>query len=491
MRKGIVFFLLTFLACSKAPTPVKEIVLARIGPKTISVNEFIKRSEYTIRPVWCKNDDYISKKIVLNSLIAEKLLAIEAGKDSVLLRNPGVENYLKGRKEQIMRNVYQNAHGIALATVDSQFVGKVASFALRRYRVNILGAASKEKALDLVALLKNPRSVLSASLQANDSLKTMEITFQSPLSDAIIKALYFKNHLKGDLIGPVKLDGRRFVVLKIKGWTRHLMLSEQKSAQNFSDVMKRVSEIEGMDIYAAKISELMQGKSVHFNETVFKTVVNAIAPVYFRNEAKLKKAFNKKFWNKDNSKMSMDDLNGIFDRLSDKTFFKFSGKNWSVADFERAIQSHPLVFRNRKMPKQQFANQFRLAIVDLLRDKIITDEAYAEGLDKDPRVLREMDIWRDNLLALHQREKLLKKNPDAPEKSYAQVKKVFDPFINQLRKKYSNKIFINTREFEKVKLSAIDMFAIRKQEAFPVVVPEFPQLTLHNALDYGHKLEEK
>ncbi len=490
MRKGVLLFLILFWACSKIVPPEQQVVLARVGSKTISVNDFIKRSEYTIRPVWCKKDDYISKKIVLNSLIAEKLLAIEAGEDSVLLRNPQVENYLAGRKEQIMRRMYQYQHGQALVKPDSQFINQVALLAQRKYKVNILGADSKEKALEIKTYLNDPGSTLSKSLQSNDSLKSMEITFQSPLSDDVIKTLYFDYHSKGEIIGPLKLDGQRFIVLKIKGWMRHVVVSDQESRQLLNDVGKRIREIIGMDLYSRNIAELMHGKSVRFNKPVFKSVVNAIAPFYFQNEKERKEVFNKKLWNKDDSKMTLNDLNGLFDRLADETFFSFSGKKWSIADFEQAMQKHPLVFRNRKMPKSQFANQFKLAIVDMLRDKVITRQAYLEMLDKNPQVTREMNIWRDNLLALHQREKLVGEKTQASVKNYARIKSVIDPLLNTLRQKYSRQIFIDTQAFGKIKLTSIDMFALRQKEAFPVVVPEFPLLTTHNQLDYGRRMEE-
>ena len=40
----------------------KEVILARVGDKTISLNEFIRRAEYTIRPPYCKGDNNIHKK---------------------------------------------------------------------------------------------------------------------------------------------------------------------------------------------------------------------------------------------------------------------------------------------------------------------------------------------------------------------------------------------------------------------------------------------
>ena len=44
------FIGLLILRCGKKDEPIPETLIARIGDKTISQNEFIRRAEYTIRP---------------------------------------------------------------------------------------------------------------------------------------------------------------------------------------------------------------------------------------------------------------------------------------------------------------------------------------------------------------------------------------------------------------------------------------------------------
>ena len=99
-----------FVFCGKevSDQPVEKI-LVKIGDKTISVNEFIHRAEYTIRPKYCNQDNYIHKKIILNSLIAEKLLALEAAGRNELAEDVQFQDYIRGRKEQAMRQwLYYN-----------------------------------------------------------------------------------------------------------------------------------------------------------------------------------------------------------------------------------------------------------------------------------------------------------------------------------------------------------------------------------------------
>ena len=87
----------------------EDLVLAIIGNKTITIQDFIRRSEYTIRPSYCSRSNYLHKKIVLNSLIAEKLTATEMeNADDKLLESDHFKNFLKGRKEQAMRQIFYN-----------------------------------------------------------------------------------------------------------------------------------------------------------------------------------------------------------------------------------------------------------------------------------------------------------------------------------------------------------------------------------------------
>ena len=91
------------LEYSKIP---EDVVVARIGPEVITIQDFIRRSEYTIRPKYCRQDNYIHKKIILNSLIGEKLTSIEQEKQNIEISAENLDTYFKGRREQAMRQMF-------------------------------------------------------------------------------------------------------------------------------------------------------------------------------------------------------------------------------------------------------------------------------------------------------------------------------------------------------------------------------------------------
>ena len=64
-------------SCSNSQKIKEDLVLALVADRAITIQDFIRRSEYTIRPAYCRQSNYLHKKIVLNSLIAENFTALE------------------------------------------------------------------------------------------------------------------------------------------------------------------------------------------------------------------------------------------------------------------------------------------------------------------------------------------------------------------------------------------------------------------------------
>ena len=96
---GLLFFICFIISCSQNQKIPDNIILAEIGDKVITIQDFIRRAEYTIRPPYCRQGNYIHKKIILNSLIAEKLTALEFEKSSISAsENKNFQAYLTGRK---------------------------------------------------------------------------------------------------------------------------------------------------------------------------------------------------------------------------------------------------------------------------------------------------------------------------------------------------------------------------------------------------------
>ena len=91
-----------------------------MGDRIITREDYINRAEYTLRPQYCRGNQYFHKKIILNNLIAEKLLAIES--DSVYneFKPSGLISFIKGRKEQAMRQLLYFKEGYEKVSIDNK-----------------------------------------------------------------------------------------------------------------------------------------------------------------------------------------------------------------------------------------------------------------------------------------------------------------------------------------------------------------------------------
>lgn len=485
--------LFSLTACKpKTIDQPEETIIVRVRDKTISLNEFIRRAEYTIRPAYCRGDYPFHKKIVLNSLIAEKLLAYEADGAEELLHDIEFKEYLRGRKEQAMRQWNFKVEALDKVQLKEEELKKGYRYAGRTYRVAYINLPNQEIAHLFEQELTNNKSQIDAAfmqLLNLDSIPERIIDWSSPEPDVIHDALFTDSLHIGQIIGPLKIENNHFLVMRINGWTTKVAMSESQVNQRWQDVREKLTAKKAHRIYEQYVAKLMQGKKIVFNEATFRELVNIIGPEYYRSEQEKQNAFNKKFWNKDSEEMILDDPGNRLDQIKDQPLFTVDGKTWTVGEYEMAILSHPLVFRKRNMPKNEFAEQFKLAIVDMVRDQYITADAYRKGLDQVNVVQREYEMWRDNLLSLYQKYRYLDNLGVQETNQLTVIEKYLNSYIISLRQKYSDQIEIDTKLFNDTQLTGIDMFVVQRNVAFPIIVPGFPLLTTNDKLDYGRKMK--
>ena len=96
------------------------------------------------------------------------------------------------------------------------------------------------------------------------------------------------------------------------------------------------------------------------------------------------------------------DLDHLAESISDifeEPFFSIDGGDWTVREFIEELQRHPLVFRNKTRTENDFMEQYKLAIVDMVRDRYLTEETYKRGIQNADAVKRNRQMWHDALLA--------------------------------------------------------------------------------------------
>jgi len=494
----VVITVLFFLSCGHQPAEIPDSqILAKIGDRIITKDEFLRRAEYTIRPNYCRGDNYIHRKIVLNSLIAEKLLAMEAGTDNKLAENERFRKYIQGRKEQAMRQMFYHDRAYKKVKLDSNIVKNYFQSAGRTYEVQYLRLPNKESALTAYSLYTDkgvPFSEIAGEVLPDSQIPSRKIDFNSDINDEMFEMFFSHPLQKDQMLNPVRIDDGSYLIMKIKGWEDERALGEGAVRRRLKDVTEKLHTVQANRLYAQQVADIMKGKSVVFTEDTFREIVKIVGPRYLKSMQDKKNAFNRQFWGQANEVVLDSSIDYSGDRLVDKPFFNLDGQIWTVADFAELVESHPLVFRKRQISKSEFPEQFKLAVVDLIRDHFITAEAYKAGYDQNIYVKNHARMWSDAMMSDYWRDQYLQNRGfrgDFQKEYLSAIKNYLNPLVDSLQTKYSNEISINTDLFETIELTHIDLFALQAGVPYPIVSPGFPILTTDSKLNYGSKMEVK
>ncbi len=493
VQAGLVLVCLSALACHRRTEEPSGAILARVGDRVITVDEFLRRAEYTPRPPYCRGDSYIHRKIVLNTLIAEKLLAMEAGADNELLNNEQFRTYLRGRQEQAMRQWLFYRDFYAKTRIKPADVQQRYKLSTRTYIVTYYSFSGDS----LLGLVKQK---LSAADGFNEGFQLIggigsaperEVAWNKAEHEAIRRVLFSRPLVQGEVIGPIETEDGLYTVMRIEGWNERVLLSDTQQRQQWVEAEASLRQEQAELAYLKFVQRLMRGKKMVFVEDTFYRLATTLAPLFLATHGQKKLAFNRYFWQKDGEELVLDQSPCDIAHLRALPLFRLEGKTWTVADLERELDAHPLVFRTRHIKKGEFAAELRLAIADLIRDKYIAQAAYKRGYHQALPVRRTVGMWQDHILALHQRNLYLRRIGQETELSRIDtgvLDEHLNPYIRQLQRKYSDRIEINMDLFEKTSLSRVDMLVLQRGALYPVVVPAFPLLTTLHPIDYGRKM---
>ena len=470
------------LEYSKIP---EDVVLARIGPEVITIQDFIRRSEYTIRPKYCRQDNYIHKKIILNSLIGEKLTSIEQEKQNIEISAENLDTYFKGRREQAMRQMFYAKEFHSKVAVPEKEVKKAFKVAGRKVKVQFLNLPDK----DLVNKIKN----LDSKEVPLDSIYNVlwggnapvrEITWFDRENDYIHNALFDENIEKGNMLGPYETEDNTFILMKVLGWTDEIKITEFERELLWRDANERLVEKKAKKNYLSWVKDLMKEKKMNLNPDIFYEYAEKAADYFFKMDSVKKDMLNQVLW--DDHEFDTHTFNSDKDVNEDDVILDYDGTTWTVGELNKQLSSHPLVFRKRKMKRSQFPQQLRLAIADLIRDIEITKQCYVQGYDKHWSVGLNEGMWRSSSSSKRYLSAIRSINKQINDQD--QWLRLMNPKIDSLQNVYSDQIEINMEAFEKIELTSTDMMVIQRGVPYPILVPSFPVITSDNKLDYGRKI---
>lgn len=468
-----VAILVAGISCTKNESSEKY--LARIGNKMISPSEFMKRAELTVRP-----QNFNDKETVLNNLITEKILALEAGENNELVQNPLFQGQIRGMKEQKMREklFYQEAWN--KVKLDTNEIKKAYKLSMREYRVEfytINNEGIAEKIKDRIKAKPNAIADIFEELGEGRQTPEHKIKWRDPEPDVIHEALFSEPLQQGQAIGPLKLEDGSHIVMRVLDWLNYPIIGGEEIQIRWQEVTEKLRQIKANKIWRNYMANVMKGKKIEFNNESF----------YFLSEMYLYQYFSSQ--NRNALKNVAEEIPPIkIEERLDDPFFTIDNEVWTIGDFKRAIMSHPLVYRPQNINKSNFRDQFKYAIADMIRDHYLNQKAYKKSLDEDHDVKETVEMWKDAQLALYHRNQILisaKERNMINENRIDINNKYWITYLDSLHMKYENHIKINHEEFKKINLTNINMFAMKQSVPYPIAVPGFPLFTNSATLNYG------
>jgi len=201
----LLFFVLFISGFSQNKPLDNSQIVAQIGNMTITVEDFLQRSELTVRPVYLKD-----KNTAINNLIAEKTLALEAeGSATEFLNKPGIAGKLRGIKEQMMREALYYEVAFNKAQVDTTEINKVYRSSMREYELEFYVLKSKDLAQKVQTVLDSMPELTDKMFEefagAIDKKPVHRINYNDNEDDVIHKALYSELLDTGTVLGPRQL----------------------------------------------------------------------------------------------------------------------------------------------------------------------------------------------------------------------------------------------------------------------------------------------
>lgn len=482
MKKlSFVFCLLLLFGCSQREEIAddQEPILVQIGDRSITVSDYVKRSELTIRPFYCRGNTEKDKRIILNSLIAEKLFALETEPSSEIFNNPFFLAYVKGRKEQMMRDKLFEIEAKARVNLSETEIDSAMIKAGMEYKVEFANLSPEQAMTIREKIAENPESI-NGLFEESDSIFTHTSRYLD--NDlAPLQQVLFKRPLQpGHVIEPLQIDQDRFLFIRIKNYTYKPIISSSERIKKKQLVKEQLELNKAQQFWDGYVNDVMRGKKIEFDRESFEYLLELLAERIWNTEQEIDiaKRVNEIILNE-----FTDEANSL-----NRPFFKLNDEVWTIGDFRELVLSHPIVFRDDYIgTPRQYVKAFRTAVIDVIQDHFVTEQAYKRKIDRLESIERKTKMWQDAFVALYFQEKyiesLRQKSDFDPEKLSGNRDTYMDVLVDSLVKKYKSKIKLNRVEFEKIKLDNTSFFGFRPGVPYPSLVPAFPATSLSDKIE--------
>lgn len=401
------FFLivLMFTSCSKKESKNGEIV-ARVGNIPIEWKELYQ--SFYLEPAWAKGmsywDAYMNQ---LQFLIDRKLFALEFKKDHQNLSDD-LTKTLEFIKEKEMVKALYKKHILDKIKLDSNDYKTAYFRSKRKIQLEYIKSPFKENLEQYRSLLqqKGIDQIQLKNPAVEEKGRTPMFTFGD--MDEKVEDVAFALH-PFEVSQIIKVDDV-YLILKLVDGKTVKFASKTELAMQKPSLRKILLDRKARPLSRAYINKLMDGVHIHIDPHLFNELFSVIeSQVQGKvNDSPLQNPISSKEFN-----LISKDLSNFFE----KPLATYDGKTMTIKsflDFYRIIpdQIRPPIHRPVLL---------RDAIVKFIEFEYLKKEAYKEGLDKNPLVLKNVRIQQDKIRAFHYLKEV-KKSISATEEQLEKFK---------------------------------------------------------------------
>jgi len=376
--------------------------VAKIGDKSISVNEFIERYEFVPQLNRTELNKKEEKKELLETLIAEKLFAMQAEKEGYDTTDVMRDTY-KALEEMYVRDaLYKNKiKDKAKITQPDLLEG------YKRVKNTLVVSYIYSKNSDEIkAVYKQLQagakfdSLLKLRQEFNDKQNPYSVNF-GQMDKRVEDALY---SLKvGEYTIPVESpDG--YYIFKLDKIEPRILQKNETLAEIQKKVRQTVEDRKEDEIFRQYYQNFFNNKKVAAKGILFWSIAGNLAKIIKEDKEKLKI--------KDGEKIvfSEENLKELEERIGADTLkmilVKINSTPISVKKFLREFMFEGF-YTNTTNPKI-IAAQLNSRVKRFISMMLLSQEGYKEGLNSLPSVKSMTDMWKDNYLAQLYKSKIIK-----------------------------------------------------------------------------------
>lgn len=386
--------------------------VAEVNGIRISADEFYYGYEFG--PAFVKREKN-SKEIYLNYLINEKLFASEGLKKNIDTTQ-NFKSYYKEIEadlvtEALYRNEILNRVSVSENEIDSLAKSKKIELAFRWLFTENESEAGKWY------------SFLKENSQKFDSVFSSQLKENSQSDDRSMKTTFFqlnkKNPQLAEFLLRQKTNEISEPVFQNDGW--YLFRIDQISVQTF------ITETEWTTLKSESKNSLIKQKSDKLSDNYVHQLLLSENPVIKRQPFNLLIAYIGLFelehqtylnWKLDEvQKNSLEklELNSV-EKIPDLILVGTKNKNYTISDFISWYKSRSDYLHPDKKVKERFVKDVESFVWQMLRDQLLTREAFQKGYQNNEWVKKQAEWWKEKIAYSLVRDEVLNSVGSIPEK---------------------------------------------------------------------------